>query len=48
MTKLSCELSISLDGFTAGPNPSEQDPQHLSAGLLDELRLSARRCGRRR
>jgi dihydrofolate reductase len=26
MTKLSCELSISLDGFIAGPNPSEQDP----------------------
>jgi dihydrofolate reductase len=26
MTELSCELSISLDGFIAGPNPSEQDP----------------------
>jgi dihydrofolate reductase len=26
MTKLSCELSVSLDGFIAGPNPSEQDP----------------------
>ena len=26
MAKLSCELSISLDGFIAGPNPSEQDP----------------------
>ena len=26
MTKLSCELSVSLDGFIAGPHPSEQDP----------------------
>jgi dihydrofolate reductase len=26
MTKLNCELSVSLDGFVAGPNPSERDP----------------------
>jgi dihydrofolate reductase len=26
MAKLRCQISISLDGFIAGPNPSEDDP----------------------
>lgn len=26
MSKLRCHISISLDGFVAGPNQSEEDP----------------------
>jgi hypothetical protein len=45
MSKLRCHVSISLDGFVAGPNQSKQNPlaqaanQYLAAGLLDELEL---------
>src|SRR5438552_3269374 len=49
MSKLRCQISISLDGFVAGPNQSEENPlgegggniaqQYLAAGLLDELEL---------
>lgn len=45
MTKLICDISMSLDGFVAGPNPSLEHPlgsvihQYLKAGLLDELQI---------
>jgi len=26
MSKLRCDISISLDGFVAGPNQSEEEP----------------------
>jgi hypothetical protein len=44
MTKLSCELSISLDGFIAGPNPSEQDP--LGEGGMALHQWAFRRAAR--
>ena len=41
MSKLRCHISISLDGFVAGPNQSEENP--LGEGgerrpLLEDLR----------
>jgi hypothetical protein len=45
MSKLRCRLSISLDGFVAGPNQSEENPlgeggeRDPAAGLLGELEL---------
>src|ERR671934_220916 len=51
MSKLRCHISISADGFVAGPNQSEENPLgeggerlhdwavSLAAGLLDELEL---------
>jgi hypothetical protein len=32
MSRLRCHISISLDGFVAGPNQSEENP--LGAGVM--------------
>jgi hypothetical protein len=37
MSKLRCHISISLDGFVAGPNQSEENPLGEGARLLDNL-----------
>ena len=36
MTKLRAEISMSLDGFTAGPNPSEDEPLGLGGMALHD------------
>ena len=43
MTKLRLEIAISLDGFTAGPNQSEEHPLGIGGGQLHEwaFRLAA-------
>jgi dihydrofolate reductase len=48
MARLTLEISMSLDGFIAGPNRTVEQPlagganlvqQHLKAGLLDEMQI---------
>jgi dihydrofolate reductase len=41
MSKLIASLSISLDGFVAGPNPSQQDPLGIGGMQLHEWALAA-------
>jgi dihydrofolate reductase len=36
MSKLRCHISVSLDGFAAGPNQSEQDPLGVGGERLHE------------
>jgi hypothetical protein len=44
MSKLRCHISVSLDGFVAGPNQSEENPLgeggavNESAGIVEESR----------
>ncbi|MDX6408005.1 MAG: hypothetical protein QOE13_1076 [Gaiellaceae bacterium] len=41
MTKLRCDISISLDGFVAGPNPSLEEPLGQGGDLLHEWAFAA-------
>lgn len=54
MSKLGCHISISVDGFVAGPNQSEENPlggsgERLHAWAVQTGRLArlARHAGRR-
>ncbi len=41
MSKLRVNITMSLDGFVAGPNQSEEVvQQHLGRGLIDEMVIS--------
>ncbi|HEU5143465.1 MAG TPA: dihydrofolate reductase family protein [Solirubrobacterales bacterium] len=40
MAKLKCQLSISVDGFVAGPNPSEEQPLGEGGERLHEWALA--------
>jgi dihydrofolate reductase len=42
MTKLIADLSMSLDGFVAGPDPSQQDPLGIGGEQLHEWAIAAR------
>ena len=53
MSKLRCHISISLDGFVAGPNQSEENPLgeggerlHDSGGSAGRLAPTPRQAGR--
>jgi riboflavin biosynthesis pyrimidine reductase len=40
MSKLRLEITMSLDGFVAGKNQSQQNPLgYLAAGLIDEMEI---------
>ena len=41
MTRLICDISISLDGFVAGPNPSLEQPLGEGGDLLHEWAFAA-------
>ena len=41
MTRLICDVSISLDGFVAGPNPSLEEPLGEGGELLHEWAFAA-------
>jgi dihydrofolate reductase len=41
MTRLICDISISLDGFVAGPNPSLEEPLGERGELLHEWAFAA-------
>jgi dihydrofolate reductase len=41
MTRLRCEISMSLDGFVAGPNPSLEEPLGAGGELLHEWAFAA-------
>jgi dihydrofolate reductase len=41
MTRLICDISISLDGFVAGPNPSLEEPLGEGGELLHEWAFAA-------
>ena len=41
MAKLRGDLSISLDGFVAGPNPSQEEPLGEGGNLLHEWAFAA-------
>jgi hypothetical protein len=36
MARVRCEISMSLDGFVAGPNPSLEEPLGAGGDLLHE------------
>ncbi len=40
MAKLGCQISVSLDGFVAGPNPSEEEPLGEGGEQLHEWALA--------
>ena len=41
MAKVRCEISMSLDGFVAGPNPSLEEPLGAGGDLLHEWAFAA-------
>ena len=41
MARLRCEISMSLDGFVAGPNPSLEEPLGAGGDLLHEWAFAA-------
>jgi dihydrofolate reductase len=41
MAKVRCEISMSLDGFVAGPNPSLEEPLGAGGNLLHEWAFAA-------
>ena len=41
MARLICDISISLDGFVAGPNPSLEEPLGEGGELLHEWAFAA-------
>ena len=41
MAKVRCEISMSLDGFLAGPNPSLEEPLGAGGNLLHEWAFAA-------
>jgi dihydrofolate reductase len=41
MAKVRCEISMSLDGFVAGPNPTLEEPLGVGGNLLHEWAFAA-------
>ena len=48
MTRLRCEISMSLDGFVAGPNPTLEEPLGAGGNLLHEWAFCGRELARSR